>query len=400
MAAVSILVLNAGGAAAQQSALTVLPEEPPLTALYRLGPVLVNATVAVPEIGGDSNAFNESTTPKEDFVIKMTPEVDFFTEAGVFRVAVKSASTFTYFHRYESERSIAEQVRGRVTARFSRFRPWVGGASLRSNERTSEIDVRAKRVDQEVAAGLQFDVSPLATVTAAANRVNVRFDDAAYYTDERLAEALDRTMETAALELRFEATPLTALTFRGYVSRDVFARSPSRNSRAQGGEVEVNFGPEAVVRGRLALGFRHQDAEDPTLETYRGLSGRGGISTVLLWRAILGVDYVREVQYSVNRIAGYYVESGGDLVYTQRVSGPFDLQARVGRHTLDYSARVSTPARTEVLNTYQGGIGYSLDNGSRFGLSYEYAQRVDEPAVGRGFTRRRVFGSFTYEFWK
>jgi hypothetical protein len=173
-----------------------------------------------------------------------------------------------------------------------------------------------------------------------------------------------------------------------------------RDSTSRGGEVELSFDPDAIVRGRVSLGFRHQDSLDPTLDAYTGLTGRGAISSVLLWRAIVGVEYVYDTQYSVNRIAGYYVERGGDLVYTQRVGGPFDVQARVGRRLLDYSARLSTPERTETLNTYQGGIGYSLDNGSRFGLSYEYAERIDAPAVGREFNRRRVFGSFTYEFWK
>jgi hypothetical protein len=114
---------------------------------------------------------------------------------------------------------------------------------------------------------------------------------------------------------------------------------------------------------------------------------------------MVDVQYVRDVQYSFDRREGFFVENGGDLTYTQRVGGPFDLQGRVSRYSLNYDASEITMPRTEVLWSYQGGIGYSLESGSRFGLSYEIADR-DSTVPDRTFARRRLFGSFTYEFWK
>jgi hypothetical protein len=399
-AAALIVMMTGGGAAAQTSLLTPLPEEPPTDALYRLGPVMVSPRLTIPEIGHDSNAFNDAVEPKDDFIIKFTPEVDLFTDAGLLRVVVRSGSTFTYFHRYDSERSIAEQVRGRVAARLGRFRPWIGGASVRSDERTSEIDIRANRSDREISAGVEFDVTPLAALTVAATRQRVRFADATSLRELPLSEALDRTTEMASAGLRLAATPFTSVTLRGYASRDVFAFSPDRNARARGGEVEVSFSPEAVIRGHLALGYRQQNADDESIASYGGLTGRGGVTTMLLWHALLGVNYVRDLQYSFDRREGYYVETGADVAYTQRLGGPFDVQVTVAQRALDYNARVTEPARSEVLRSYQGGIGYSLDNGSRFGISYEFAERDGDRAVYRQFSRRRIFGSFMYEFWR
>jgi hypothetical protein len=399
LAAAFIVMMSGGRVAAQQSTLATLPEEPPEVVLYRLGPVLVNPRFTVPEIGRDSNAFNDATAPKDDFIVKFVPEIDFFSDLGVLRVSVRSSSTFTYFHRYESERSVAEQLRGRVTARLSRFRPWVGAANVRSNERTSEIDARATRVDREVAAGVHFDVSPLAALTVAANRVAVRFDGDEVFRDTALATALDRNSDTVSASLKFQATPFTALTFRGYTSKDTFDFAAGRDSRAQGGDVEVSFGPEAVIRGRLGVGFRRQESDDPTVSTFQGITARGGITTVLVWHAILGVDYVRDVQYSFDRNEGYYLENGVNLVYTQRIGGPFDVQGRISRQGLDYTATDIGTGRTDVQWTYHGGIGYSLESGSRFGISYEFADR-ESALTDRQFSRRRLFGSFSYEFWK
>ena len=400
IAIIVVVVMSGGRAAAQQSTLAALPEDPPAVSLYRLGSVLVNPTLTVPEVGQDSNVFNDDTAPRQDFVVKFTPRVDFFSDFGLFRLAAEAGTTFTYYHRFESERSIAEQVRGRLTARLSRVRPWIGAASVRSNERTVEIDSRAKRSDRELAAGVQFDVSPLAVLMVSANRLNVAYSDDDAYLGTSLGEELNRTTDAVSASLRFQATPLTTLTFTGYVGRDTFEFADSRDAKSRGGEVAVNFGSEAVIRGRLAVGFRDHAPVDPTLAGFRGMTGRGGVTTVLPWRAILGADYVRDVQYSYDEAEGYYVENGADVVYTQRIGGPFDVQVKVGRHALDYSARLASPARSEALRSYQGGIGYSVESGSRVGINYEFADRVGEPTVDRPFSRRRLFGSFTYEFWK
>lgn len=401
LAAVLVVLGGVPQARAQQSALSVLPEEPPTVIQYRLGPFLVNPNVSVPEIGFDSNVFNEQTAPKEDYVIKLTPDIDFFSDFGVFRVSAKSGSTFTYYHRYDSERSIAQNVRGRVTARLSRVRPWVGGASVISNERSdAEIDARVKRHETELAGGVQFEVSPLALVAISANRIATRFADDEEFRGTRLAPELDRVTDMVSASLRLQATPFTTVTFNGYASRDRFDIAAIRDSSTRGGEVEISFAPEAIIRGKLAVGLREFEPDDPALGSYRGINGRGGVSAVLLWRALVAVNYAREVRYSFDRHEGYYVETGGDVTYTQRIGGPFDVQVRVARQNLDFGAGAASSQRYELLDSYQVGVGYALESRSRIGVSYEHAKRTGETLSDRPFSRRRIFGSFTYEFWK
>ena len=395
-----IVVLTTRSVAAQHTTLASLPEEPPPVVQYRLGPVLVNPTLAVPELGNDSNVFNESSAPKEDFVAKFVPQLDLFTDLGSLRVAAMVGTTFTYYHRFESERSISEQLRGRVTARLSRFRPWLGAASVGSNERTAEIDARAKRFDRELAAGAHFDVTPLAAVSVSAHRVHVGYSDADEYRGIVLSDELNRTTDSIAAALRFQATPLTTLTFRGYASHDAFEYAESRDADSRGGEAEAEFGQEAIIRGNLAVGFRQYEPNDAGLAGFRGVTGRGGITTILAWHAMLGVNYLRDLQYSFDRSEGYYVENRADVVYTQRLGGPFDVQVRVARSTLDYNAQLSSAARSEVLRLYHGGFGYSLENGARMGITYEFAERIGDVEADRLYSRQRIFGSFTYEFWK
>lgn len=401
MAGALVWLAAAAPAFAQQSTLSVLPEEPPEFVGYRLGPFLVNPNIAVPEFGHDSNVFNEQTAPKEDYVVKFTPDIDLFADFGTLRFAARSGTAFAYYHRYASERSIGQNVRGRLTARLSRIRPWVGGAAVVSNDRTDpEIDERYSRTDTEVAAGAGFEVSPIALLTVSAYRISTRVAQDEVFRETFLAPELDRDTETVAASLRLIATPFTTVSFNGYTSRDRFDVAAIRDSRSHGGEVEVSFSPEAIIRGKLALGFRGFEPEDPSLSPYRGISGRGGLTTILAGRAILGVDYARDVRYSYDRSEGYYVETGGTVVYTQRLGGPFDVQVRFTQQDLDYRETQLASERFEVLRSYQAGLGYSLENRSRFGVSYEFAERTGKTLSDRPFSRRRVFGSFTYEFWK
>jgi hypothetical protein len=53
-----------------------------------------------------------------------------------------------------------------------------------------------------------------------------------------------------------------------------------------------------------------------------------------------------------------------------------------------------------VLHSYHAGLGYALESGSRFGLTYEFAERVGDVALEREYSRRRAFASYTYEFWR
>lgn len=402
MLAVLLLVVSpAADAIAQQSALATLPEEPPTLVQYYLGPFSINPNLSVPEFGVDSNIFNESTSPKEDYILKIKPDIDLFADVGIFRVSAQAGAAFSYFHRYRSERSLGQNLRGRVTARLSRVRPWVGGASVVTHDRTDpEIDARVRRTDTELAAGAQFEVSPIVRLGVSANRVDLRYGDLAAFRGMSLAPALDRRTDAVAASLRLQATPFTSVTFNGYASRDTFELAPDRDARSRGGDIEVAFSPEAIIRGKVSLGFRDFRPDDSVLDAYRGLTGRGALTAIILGRGLLGLNYLRDVRYSFDRTQGYYVETGGDVVYTHRVVGPFDVQVRTSLQRLDFDATPLISARHELLHTYQIGAGYALENRSRIGLSYEYAKRVGETYADRPFARRRLFGSYSYEFWK
>jgi hypothetical protein len=78
--------------------------------------------------------------PKEDWVAAATPDISALPAA--FRPhSAYAGSELTYYHEYESERSVGYSFRGRFDFLLSRMRPFVGGGRLETRTRPNgEID--------------------------------------------------------------------------------------------------------------------------------------------------------------------------------------------------------------------------------------------------------------------
>ena len=120
--------------------------------MLRIGPVRLAPGVTIREIGYDSNVFDETAEegPKDDWVAAATPDVALFTRLRLIRISAYGGSELTYYHEYESERSVGYAVRGRVDFLLSRVRPFVGVGRTQTQERANgEIDTRADRTEEE-----------------------------------------------------------------------------------------------------------------------------------------------------------------------------------------------------------------------------------------------------------
>ena len=121
----ALLVLTAAPAAAQSGPVTAsLTLGEPRAVAVRFGPLMISPSLTLPEVGYDSNVFDEDVDPKGDWTIRMTPALNVYARTGVIQFVVSGANEFTWYDTYESERSIARQFRGRLDAELSRVRPW------------------------------------------------------------------------------------------------------------------------------------------------------------------------------------------------------------------------------------------------------------------------------------
>jgi len=87
-----------------------LSDTEPQTGVLRIGPVRLAPGVTIREIGYDTNVFDETADegPKEDWVAAATPDVAVFTRLRFLRISAYAGSELTYYHEYESERSVGD----------------------------------------------------------------------------------------------------------------------------------------------------------------------------------------------------------------------------------------------------------------------------------------------------
>lgn len=377
-----------------------LADTEPTTGVLSLGRVKVAPGLSIGQLGWDDNVFDEPATasPKEDYALEMQPDFSLFTRLRFVQFSAYAGSPMSYYRNYESERSIGYDVRGRVDFLLSRVRPFVGYGETRARTRPNgEIDVRVRRLDEEVSGGLGFDVSPHAVVYAAAYQGRHKFEDALEDGID-LADALTRDSYNYEGGLKTDLTPLLSIQVSGAYHEDRFPADSTRNSLGKSIGTTFRIAPEAVVTGVVSASYHDIHHSDPQVKTFRGLQGSAALTYPLLEIGRISFSARRGMEYSFDVVEAYYIENSAALTYTQRLFGEVDLQGRVSRSLFDYSARPTQPPHTDTLDTAVGSLGYNLRNRTRIGLNYEYTRRKSPAFASRNYQRRRVFLSWLFAF--
>jgi hypothetical protein len=201
--------------------------------------------------------------------------------------------------------------------------------------------------------------------------------------------------------LRFTLTPLTTLQVTGLHQRDRFDTALGRDSTTWRIVPTLEFAPDALISGRLTVGFTSFEPESPSIEPYRGLTTSGALAWSIDTTKLEG-RIERDVRYSYELLQPYYLTTGGQITLTQIIAGPLDVQLSAGRQRLEYrdndaALDLSIGERADTIVIWSAGIGYRLGDTARIGINYEDASR-DSPVLLRTFDRHRIYGSLSYGF--
>jgi len=261
-----------------------LPDTEPASGVLIVGPVRFAPGVTIREIGYDTNVFDESVQegPKEDWVAAATPDVSAFTRLTFVRISAYAGSELTYYHQYESERSIGYAGRGRADILLSRVRPFVGAGRTQTRTRPNgEIDVRADRIQHQLSGGLAFDLSAHSLVYGSWARNRTEYENAIQDGTD-LGESLNREREDYQAGFKTDLTPLLSLQLYGSYQEDTFAFFPIRDTTSKSGMATFRIAADAIVTGTVTVGYKDMQSVDPLTKPYRGLTASAAISYPLL----------------------------------------------------------------------------------------------------------------------
>jgi hypothetical protein len=376
--------------------------DPVAEAPVRLGVVGLAPRIALTNLGVDTNVFNSAVDPQRDFTLTGTPSLDLWLRTQRGLLTVNGRLDLVYFNRFASERSVNPRALLTYEYRFNRVRPFVTLSGLSTRERPGyEIDIRARRAETGLEAGLDLRVASKSYLALSGRRRTVDYDGDAVFNGRALNQALNRTLEGVDLTWRQHLTVLTTWVVRASAERERFELEERRN----GDSVRVSTGFElsqfALIRGTAFVGYRRLvGAEGGVLPEFSGVTADVDVAYTAPTRTRLALGVARDVQYSFEIVSPYYVQTGWTATLTQRVIGQWDIQLSGGRDRLAYRALDPldlAATRRDRVDRVGGGIGYTFGDDMRLGFDVNSIQRQSE-RPGRAYKTLRAGLSVSYGF--
>jgi hypothetical protein len=373
------------------------PIDDPEQGRFRFGPIRFTPSLQVTSLGIDTNVFNEVDNPKQDTTVALGPTVDLWLKLGRARLSGKTGMDYNYFQKYDSQRFWGTRNELRLSLPLNRITPFVEGGYTNTRQRPGfEIDARARRTQALGRAGVDLRVGARTTVTVGASRQQYRFAADEEFLGADLSRALDNDSNAIELKLARRLTPLTTFTIAAEQRRDRFRFSPSRDADASKIVSGFEFKPFALIDGRIEVGYRRFHTLDALVPEYDGIIASGDLGyAVRATRLTFRIE--RDIQYSFERFEPFYLLNDIELGVTQRLTGKWDVVARVARQTLNYHvvAQAADRSRTDRGWRYGGGLGYRLGEYIRLGVDVDRYERTSD-ITARGYESWRVGGSVSY----
>ena len=365
------------------------------------GPLRVNPTIALTNLGVDDNVFNQSDAnhPKSDFTTTVTPAADVSLSLGRSSVKASIRDDLVYYYTYSSERSVNGYYRVDAIVPLTRLTFSVGANYTSARDRPGfDIDARSQYTDAGYHGALEIRAFGKTYVTAKASRSSVNFDQDAVFMGASLQQELSRVVTIGTVEARHELTPVTSVTLDVSREDDAFVYDSLRDSastRILGG---VTF--DTRLHGTASVGYRMFDPRDASVPGYEGLIALADVSFATAGSTRFGVHVGRDLQYSYDSQQPYYIQTGTTVSFTRELVGPVNGTLRVGAYQLSYRGLVGQPVqqdRIDFVTTYGGGIGYRLAGGMRISFNVDNQQR-NSNSPGYTYSGLRYGTAVTYGF--
>jgi hypothetical protein len=391
-------------AAPRVFAQTTFTEPDPSQIKVRIGPLLVDPTISLTNLGVDTNVFNEpdDQSPKRDFTATVVPKADLWMRVGRTGLAGTVGEEIVWYQKYTTERSANTNYKVGWHVPLNRLTFNVGGSYLTTHDRPGfEIDARSRHTEAGGTASAEVRWLARTFFGVQASALKTEFDTTATFDGVNLHDALNRTDTTGGLTIRQELTPLTSVSVVVAREQQRFELSPLRNADSTEVTGKVTFDPAALIKGTASVGYRSFQPVDPLLPAYQGSIASVDLTYTLLGTTRFSVLVARDVQYSYEVEQPYYLQTGVSGSIAQQLYGPFDVVARAGLQQLAYQDRagaaVAIADRVDHVRTYGGGIGYHAGSRVRIGVNVDQNRRTS------GIEARRYSGlvvgtSVTYGF--
>ncbi|MFN7983307.1 MAG: outer membrane beta-barrel protein [Vicinamibacterales bacterium] len=372
--------------------------DPAEAARFRIGVLRFTPSIALSNVGVDTNVFNDADHARQDATAAVGPAIDLWLKTGPARLGGRASGQYLYFNRYENQRAWNSNLEGKWEWPMGRIAPFVSGLHADNKDRPGyEIDSRVRMQREQVRIGTPLRLTGKTKLVFEAARETTRFDRNDIFLGDQISQGLDRDVTVEDLEWRTSLTPLTVFVVRAEAQQDRFTYGDQRNADSVKVMPGFEFRPEALISGQVFVGVRHFNARRSETPDFTGVVADVN-ATYTLRATQLQLRASRDLVYSYEPLEPYYAQLDTSLVVTERITSRWDVVGRGGRQTLGFRHVTSQalPSRTDRLWQAGAGLGYRPSPTLRLGLDAVYLQRVAGSTALQNYEGLRVGASFSY----
>jgi hypothetical protein len=373
--------------------------DPRESARTQVGPFYLTPSIAIDELGLDTNVFNNATE-LSDFTFTVIPGANVAVPFGSRGVITASTfAEFIYYNRYSSERSINPDIKLRGEVGLNRVRLYLSPSYVNSRRQPSlEIDQRVRHTNTDISGGAVVSMSERLSLEASGAVARVSYDEGSIFDSTSLRETLNRRTQSASLSFHHQVTPLTRASLRTTYSIERFDYTPTRDADSVAVMPGVEFTPLALVTGSAAVGIRRFRPENPLIQDFTGVVAHANLAYTLEGFTRFRFSADRDLAFSYSQAAPYYVTNGYGVGADRHLGGRFDVTGGVNwlLHSYKTVAGIEpAPEKPPVdrLTTWSLGVGYRLARGRRMGFDVTYRERDSNTALFIPYSGLRVMWS-------
>ena len=396
----ALAVLANGTPAAAQT-----PDGPdPSKVRLRIGPLSMNPTIALSNIGIDQNVFNQPAdqNPQQDFTLTVTPATDLWLRLGPTWVTGRINEDIVWYQKFTTERAANNTYTVGWKVPLNRLNLSVNASRASVRDRPGfEIDARSQRNETSYDGKVEVRALSKTFFGVTGSRGTTDFDKADVFLNSNLQFELNRATTSVGIVVREQLTPLTSISVNATRSQDRFEFSSLRDSDSTAATATVTLDPVALIKGSATFGYRDFEPQSPGLPNYKGGTAQVNLSYVAFGSTRLTFGFSRDVAYSFDINQPYYLQTGVNGSIAQQIFGPFDVVVRGGTASLAYRNRagaiILVSDRIDHEQTYGGGIGYHMSRDLRLGVNVDKEHRISDIAA-REYNNLRIGSAVTYGF--
>jgi hypothetical protein len=350
--------------------------------------------------GIDTNVFNTPDQQRQDFVAILSPKTKFAVRFGPARLTGYGGAGLVYFQTTTSERTVNVDGQVKLSVPSHHFEPYASAAFLRARQRLGfEVDARSLRRERAVSVGTTVRFSPMTWIDVAHTVTDVGFDPTAVFLDTSLEEVFNRVTTTSSVALRRRLTPLTTFGMAVEARDERFTFAPVRNSTGIRIAPALEFEPSALVSGRASVGYRSLSGRDASIPVFRGPVASVQLAYTLMTDTRFELRANRDLEYSYEVLAPYYVLSGTAAEVIHALSPTVGVKAHIGRSTLAFQSLATSGAgsRVEKVTLYGGGLIRKISRDFRATATVDYVRR-GSPLRFRQYAGLQAGSSLVYGF--